>query len=80
VLAERDPWGELDAHLDDLASGVAEIVPLEVGPFDARLLGWRRGQHEAASDDQCRYSRDMYRFHMTLRFLSSRPPGHRRRA
>jgi hypothetical protein len=36
VLAERHSRVEVDAHLDDLASGVSEIVPLEIGALDSR--------------------------------------------
>jgi len=43
VLGERRSGGEVDAHLDDLASGDAEIVPLQVGPLDSRLLRLRMG-------------------------------------
>ena len=34
VLGERRSRVELDAHLDGLASGGAEIVPLEIGALD----------------------------------------------
>jgi hypothetical protein len=45
VLAERHSRVEVDAHLDDLASGVSEIVPLEIGALDSRLLRPRQLQH-----------------------------------
>ena len=54
VLAERHSRVEVDAHLDDLASGDAEIVPLEIGALDSRLLCARHLQHQTASDDQHR--------------------------
>src|SRR5689334_3968602 len=38
VPAERSARGEVDARLDGLASGGAEIVPLELGARDAGLL------------------------------------------
>ena len=49
---------EVDAHLDDLASGGAEIVPLQVGSFGSRLLRLRHVQRQTASDDQHRYRHD----------------------
>ena len=48
---------EVDAHLDDLASGDAEIVPLEIGSLDSRLLRLRHVQRQTACDDQQRYRR-----------------------
>src|SRR5262249_29449612 len=42
VPAERHSRGEIYAHLDDLASRGAEIVSLEIGALDARLLRRRR--------------------------------------
>ena len=47
---------EVDAHLDDLASGRAEIVPLQVGSFGSRLLRLRHAQRQSACDDQHRHS------------------------
>src|SRR5882672_3537480 len=55
VLAERYSRSKVDAHLDGLASGDAEIVPLQGGALDSRLLsrgsvrpqngsGYERGQ------------------------------------
>jgi hypothetical protein len=38
VLDERRGRADIDACLDDLASGGAEIVLLEVGALDVRLL------------------------------------------
>ena len=38
VPAERDPLGEIDADLDDLASSDSEIVPHDVAARDSRLL------------------------------------------
>jgi hypothetical protein len=45
---------EIDAYLNDLASGNAEIVPLQVGSFGSRLLNLRAVQRKTASDDQHR--------------------------
>ena len=36
VLGGQPAGREIDAHLDDLASGDAEIVPLEIGALDSR--------------------------------------------
>src|SRR5262245_57841328 len=64
VPRERHSRVEVDSHLDDLASGDAEIVPLEIGAFDSRLL--RRGhlQHHTADDHQRRDRHDSSRFHV----------------
>ena len=35
VHAEAAPRGEVDPHLDDLASGLAKIVPQDLGASDA---------------------------------------------
>ena len=51
--AELDAGVEIDAHLDDLASGHAEIVPLEIGALDPRLLRLRHVQRHTESDDKC---------------------------
>jgi hypothetical protein len=45
VPDERRCRADVDARLDDLASGDAEIVLLEVGALDVRLLG----RHDASS-------------------------------
>ena len=45
----RDSRVELDDHLDDLASGDAEIVPLEIDALDCRLLRPRHLQRQTAS-------------------------------
>src|SRR5215213_8517863 len=63
VLAERRSRVEVDAHLDDLASGNAEIVPLKLGALDSRLLRPRHAQRQTASYDQHRYRQDSLRFH-----------------
>src|SRR5262245_28981021 len=41
VRGERRSRGKVDAHLDELASGGAEIVSLEIGAPDSRLLRLR---------------------------------------
>jgi len=53
VLAERHARSELDAHLNNLASGDAEVMPLEVSALDARLVGRRHQEWQTASDNQC---------------------------
>ena len=47
-LGAVTPGAIVDARLDDLASGDAEIVPLEVGARDSRLLRPRHVQRQAA--------------------------------
>jgi len=42
----------VDARLHDLAFRDAQIVPLEIGALDSRLLRPRRVQRQTASDDQ----------------------------
>jgi hypothetical protein len=64
VLGERDSRVELHARLDDLASGDAEIVPLEIGALDSRLLRLRDVQRQTDSDGQDRYRHDSRRFHV----------------
>lgn len=63
VLAERHSRVELDAHLDDLASGDAEIVPLELGAPDSRRLRPRYVERQTDSGDQHRDRQDSLRFH-----------------
>ena len=55
VPAERRSGVQLDKHLDDLASGHAEIVPLEIGTPDSRLLRPDHVQRQTASDDERRH-------------------------
>ena len=50
-----------DDRLDGLASGDAEIVPLEVVARDSRLLRQRHVQRQTAADDQHRYRHDSSR-------------------
>jgi hypothetical protein len=68
----------------DLASGGAEIVPLELGAPDARPLRQRHVQRQTASDDQRYFGHDSRRFHVAPRSwlvrgedraLTARPPG-----
>ena len=57
---------EFDAHLDDLASGDTEIVPLEIGALDSRRLRLRYMQRQTACENQRRYRYDSSRFHVDL--------------
>jgi len=58
---------EVDPHLDDLASGNAEIVSLQVGSFGSRLLlRLRHVRRQTTSGDQHRYAHDQRRFHPDL--------------
>src|SRR5215207_826102 len=72
----RVPWGdvsrvEIDAYLDDLASGNGEIVALQVGSFGSRLLQRRAFCRQTGSDDQHHYRPQSRRFHVE----SSSPNG-----
>src|SRR3954471_15080219 len=51
VLAERHAGGEVDADLDGLASGRAEVVPLQVGSRDPVLLRLRAKRRENGAGD-----------------------------
>jgi hypothetical protein len=73
VPAEGRARLEVDADLDSLASGGAEIVPLKVGPLDAGLLGPCEVRHEGVSEDQQRDGHDPHRHH--LRTLHTDLPG-----
>ena len=55
VLGGDHPGGKIDAHLDDLASGDAQIVPLEIGALDSRQLRPRHVQRQTAYDDHHGY-------------------------
>jgi hypothetical protein len=70
VLGKRHSRREFDTHLDDLASRDAEIVPLEIGALDSRLLRPRHVQRQAACGDQRRYRNDMSRFRVNLLVIS----------
>src|SRR5262249_3418921 len=63
---ERNSRRELNAHLDNLASGDTEIVPLEIATLDSRLLRLRRTKRQTACDDQHRCRHDSSRFHVDL--------------
>ena len=51
----RHPWVEFDDRLDDLASGDAEIVPLEIDASGSCLLRLRHVQNETARDNDHRH-------------------------
>src|SRR4029453_777274 len=69
---------DVNAHLDDPASGDAKIVPLEIGARDARLLRPRHVQRQTASDEQHRYRHDACRLHV-YSFLTQVPIERMRR-
>jgi len=81
VLAERHAGREVDAHLDGLASGRAEIVPLQIGPGHSRLLGLRHVRRQNTADDQRRHRQGTRRLHQKLAHIDlhwvgmSRGPG-----
>jgi hypothetical protein len=56
---------EIHAHLDDLASGDAEIVPLQSGALDSSLLRPRHVKRQTAYGEQHRYRDDSSRLHLT---------------
>jgi hypothetical protein len=59
---------EVDPHLDHLASGDAEIVPLEIGALDVRLLR-QRVQRQTACYHQRQCRHDSSRFHFKSPFV-----------
>jgi hypothetical protein len=63
VLRERHCRRKLEAYLNDLASGDAQIVPLEFDTSESRLLRPGHVQRQAASGDQHRYRHNSSRFH-----------------
>jgi hypothetical protein len=66
VPAERDSRAEVDAHLDDLAPGDAEIVLLEIGTLDSRLLRSRHVHAQTGSNDDCCHRNAVHSFHVNL--------------
>ena len=67
VPGGRQSRRDVDAHLDDLASGDAEIVPLEIGARESRLLLRRRQvQRQGTADDQHRCRHDTSHLHVDL--------------
>src|SRR5215207_6722855 len=68
------PGGDIYAYLDDLAPRDAQVVPLEIGALNPRLLRPRHVQRQTASDDQHRHRHDASRFHVELLLsFKSRP-------
>jgi hypothetical protein len=61
VLGGRYSRPDIDAYLDGLTAWDAQIVPLEIGAIDSRLL------RQTAADDQDRDHSN--RFHVGLLFL-----------
>jgi hypothetical protein len=70
-LGASTPGGDIDARLDDLASGDAQIVLLEIGALGSRQLRLRHVERQAACDDQRRCRDDSSRFHVSLLLSSS---------
>src|SRR5262249_12324555 len=65
VRGECHSGGEVDADLDHLAAGDAEIVPREISALDS-LLRQRDVRRQTACDDQRRDCYDSIRFHLDL--------------
>src|SRR5215510_4965271 len=65
VRGERHSWAEVDAHLDHLAAGDAEIVPREISALDS-LLRQRAVRRQSACEDQRRDCYDSISFHLDL--------------
>src|SRR3954454_19925082 len=66
VPAERGSRAEVDAHLDDLAPGDAEIVLLEIGTLDSRLLRSRHLHAQTGSNDDCCHRDALRSLHVNL--------------
>ncbi len=66
---------ELDDHLDDLASGDAQVVPLEIDAPGSDELRLRHVQRQAGGGDQRRDCNDSSRFHVNPAFRKG--CGHR---
>jgi hypothetical protein len=65
VSWSHNSGGKPDEHLDHLAPGDAQIVPLEIGALDvSQLLRPRHVQRQSTSDQQHRYRNDSSRFHV----------------
>src|SRR5438132_6118458 len=60
VLAERHGGREVDAYLNGLASGRAEIVPLQIRPHDPALLRLRAKRRQNGSGDKRRHRHDLH--------------------
>ena len=61
VPAELDSGVQLDAHLNDFASGDAQIVPLKIDPPDARRRPLRDGHCRGAADHEASRRHDRRR-------------------
>ena len=67
--AERDSRAEVDAHLDDLAPGDTEIVLLEIGTLDSRLLRSRHVHARTGSNDDCCHRDALLPRHVNLAYM-----------
>jgi hypothetical protein len=66
MLGEGDARLDVDAHLDDFASGNAEILPLQIGALDLRWLGQRGVWRQGACSDQGGGREGSCRFHQIV--------------
>src|SRR2546427_3919249 len=67
MLGERYSRADIDADLYGLATRNAEVVLLEIGAIDSRLLRLRDVQRQTADDDLGRFCRYHFsRFHVNL--------------
>ena len=65
-LGGRHSRIDLDARLNDFASGGAEIVPLQIDAPRSRQLRLRHVKRQTACDDQHRTRHDSSRFRVNL--------------
>src|SRR5882672_6220978 len=65
VLAEGDSRSKVDAPLDGLASGDAEIVLLQVGPLDSGLLSRGSVRRQNGSGYKRRQRHDLH-LHLSI--------------
>jgi hypothetical protein len=63
VIWDGHSWADVDAHVDNLPSRDADVVPLQLGTMDSRLLCQCRLEHECACEGQCCTGNDSSRFH-----------------
>ena len=73
VPAERRSWGEINAHLHDLASGASEIVPMNLGAPDS-FLSMGQSHCQTAGGEQCGCGENSFRF-MQLPFVLPKTNG-----
>ena len=73
---------EIDAHLDDLTSGHAEIVTLQLGALDSCLLRLDDAQRHGTCEEEYRYGNDSNRCRVNLlaAFTTGAQTRHRARS